>query len=71
MRERGRKRGRRSGKKRKGRITQMKERTSIRILERNVIIKVYHEQLLANKSENSDEKDKFPERQKLPKMTAV
>lgn len=49
----------------------MKERTSIRILERNVIIKVYHEQLLANKSENSDEKDKFPERQKLPKMTAV
>lgn len=34
----------------------MTEGTSIKILERNGIIKEYHEQLIANKF-NSDEKD--------------
>lgn len=49
----------------------MKERTSIQIPERNVKTEEHHEQLFANKLENSEEKDKFPERQKLPKMTVV
>lgn len=66
MRERRRRR-RRSEKKR-GRTPQMKERALIR---RNVIIKEYHEQLFDNKFDNSDEKDEFPEGQKLSNHCGV
>ena len=30
---------------------------------------MHHKQLYANKLDNLDEKDKFPERHKLPKLT--